>query len=411
METYSSLLEAFDALNKRKREDPDELPEEEMGIWQDMRRKIEHVLFKHSIEPEKDTRKFIRVPVSLSARYWSKNELKDRYIPVFGEGGLQIVTVDPLDVGTRFELEIVIAHRRLSFKVMAEVVWVKSDDDPAGRCMGVKFVELTYEQKRAIYDLVDDTLKQRLLERRRFGRVEARLQVQFVYADGFFELETEDLSIGGMFIATQHLLSVGERLRLVLHLPGAKPAIKVVAEVARVVDEARQGQPSGIGVKFVNLSDDDRKVIQGFLALQVSRRQEPKEMTGTLSERRAHARLEQRIKLRFHSDRSAGISFSRDISSGGVFIQTLDDPPPMMSPIQVTLVHPVTLQSLDLRGKVVRVVKPDASHPEVVAGIGVAFDPLSYEQRKELDGFLVYYTQFDRKLSTEAGGTVHTGDL
>lgn len=271
--------------------------------------------------------------------------------------------------------------------------------------MGVKFVDLTYEQKCAIYDLVDDTLKQRLLDRRRFGRVEARLQVQFVYADGFFELETEDLSIGGMFITTQHLLSVGERLRLVLHLPGSKPAIKVVAEVVRVVEEAKQGQPSGIGVRFVNMSEDDRSVIQDFLALQVSKRQEPRDEAATAAERRAHARLEQRIKLRFHSDRSAGISFSRDISSGGVFIQTLDEPPSMMSPIDVTVVHPVTLQSLDLRGKVVRVVKPDASKPDMVAGVGVAFEPLSYEQRRELDDFLVYYTQFDRELSSEASAS------
>ncbi len=407
MDTYSSLLEAFDALNKRKRKDPDSFPESEMEIWRDMRRKIERELFNSSVDPESDTRKFLRVPVSLSARYWTKNELKDRYIPVFGEGGLKIVTVDPLPLGTRFELEIVIAHRGLSFKVMAEVVWVKSDDDPAGRGMGVKFVDLTYEQKVAIYDLVDDTLKQRLSDRRRFGRVEARLQVQFVYADGFFELETEDLSIGGMFISTQHLLSVGERLRLVLHLPGSKPAIKVVAEVARVVEETKKGQPSGIGVKFIDLSKDDKKVIQDFLALQVSRRQEP----GEASERRTHARLGRRIKLRFHSDRSAGISFSKDISSGGVFIQTLDEPPSMMSPIQVTVVHPVTLQTIELSGKVVRVVKPDPSRPELVAGVGVAFEPLSYEQRKELDDFLVYYTQFDRESSSEASASDDSEEL
>lgn len=276
--------------------------------------------------------------------------------------------------------------------------------------MGVKFVDLTYEQKAAIYDLVDDTLKQRLLDRRRFGRVEARLQVQFVYADGFFELETEDLSIGGMFITTQHLLSVGERLRLVLHLPGSKPAIKVVAEVARVVEESTKGQPSGIGVKFVDMNEQDKEAIQDFLARQVSRKQDTGALGTSGLERRVHARLDQRIKLRFHSDNSAGISFTKDISSGGVFIQTLDEPPSMMSPIEVTLIHPVTLQSLDLRGKVVRVVKPEPSSPEVVAGVGVAFEPMSYEQREVLEDFLVYYTKFDREHSSEAIASVQSED-
>ena len=72
-----------------------------------MRCEIESELFSVEQEPGSDRRKFIRVPVTLEVRYWSRNELKDRYIPVLGEGGLFVATVDPLAVGTQLDLELV----------------------------------------------------------------------------------------------------------------------------------------------------------------------------------------------------------------------------------------------------------------------------------------------------------------
>ncbi len=392
--SYSSLLEAFDALNSRKRQDPASLTSDERDRWKEMRREIEQVLFQQSSDESNDTREFLRVPVSLSARYWTRDELKDRYIPVLGEGGLQIATVDPLPLGTQLDLEIVLAHKRLAVRARGEVVWVRQGDDPAESGMGIRFVDLTYEQKRTIYGLVDDTLRERLLERRRFARVEARLQVQFVFADGFFELQTEDVSLGGLFIATDHLLAVGERIRLVLHVPGERPAVKAVAEVARVVERDGVGSPAGLGVRFVDLAEDDRQAIQAYLGQQVACTQEPS-TCGDAVERRRHARMEQRIKLRFQTVGAIGVSYSRDISSGGVFIQTHESPPPLGSQIEVNLIHPVTLQSLKLPGRVVRVVELDPDLPAQVPGVGVSFEDLAPDQREPLQDFLKYYVLLD----------------
>lgn len=400
MESYSSLLEAFDALNVRKRRDPAALDRGERRRWKEMRREIELALFNNAPDPAVDTREYLRVPVCLSVRYWTSNELKDRYIPVLGEGGLFVSTVDPLPVGARLDMEIVLARRGLLIPVQGEVVWTNDCEDPARRGMGIRFVELSYEQKRAIYELVDDTLRERLLERRQHARVDAKLQVEFLYADGYFELTTEDISQGGLFIATDHFLPVGERIRIVLHLPGSAPAIKAVAEVRRVVEKAEPGQPIGLGVAFVDLDDGTRELIREYVVSRVLA-QEP---APGARERRRHPRMERRIKIRFQSDHAFGVSCSRDISTGGVFIQT-HEPPPLGSRIEVTLIHPIHLHPLSLSGDVVRVVEADPAVPSQVPGVGVAFGELEPGQQSALQDFLQYYARLDgADAEAEEGG-------
>ena len=247
--SFASLLEAFEALNQRKRDDPKSLTSQENQRWKKLRREIEMVLFDHSVDPNRDTREYLRVPVSLSARYWSRNELKDRYIQVLGDGGLMVATVEPLPVGTQLDLEIVVADLDLDIPIRGEVVWIKESPAPdAG--MGIKFLPLSYEQKRLIYELVDDNLRQHLLERREYARIEARFDVQFVYADGYFELQTEDISLGGMFINTEQLLPVGENLQVILSLGEGKPSIKVKAQVVHIVNEPNDRTASWHGSAF-----------------------------------------------------------------------------------------------------------------------------------------------------------------
>ena len=395
-ESFSSLLEAFNTLNRRKRADPGSLTREERERWKQYRREFEKVLFNRAPDAAADTREFLRVPVCLSARYWTRNELKDRYIPVLGEGGLFVSTVDPLPVGSLLDLEIELTSKGVHVPVKGEVVWVNQGDDPARHGMGIKFVEMTYEQKQAIYSLVDDTLRQHLLERRRFARLDARLDVQFIYAEGFFELKTDDLSLGGMFISTEHLIPAGEKLRVVLHLPGPAPVVKAMCEVVRVVDEPGPGQAAGIGVRFLDMDEASRRAIGNFLAARVSGRGDEEQ------ERRRHARVERQVKLRFLAEREVYTSYARDISAGGVFIHTAE-PLPVGSEVLVSLVNPVTLQKIELAGRVVREVQPDPADSRRMPGIGVSFDQADESNRALLVEFLREFVQLDgaQKVETE----------
>ncbi len=395
-DNFSSMLEAFDALNRRKRLYPESLSEEEKEQWKSFRCELEKILFQQSPDPASDTREYVRVPVALTARYWSSDELKDRYIPVLGEGGLFISTVDPLPRGSVLDLEIALASQGLNFPVQGQVVWINEGDDPARRGMGIKFVNLTYEQKQIIYSLVDDTLRQHLLERRRFARVDARLDVEFVYAEGFFTLRTEDLGLGGMFIATEHLVPVGEKLRVVLHLPGPRPVVKADCEVVRVVEEPQGGQPAGIGVKFLDMDTESESSIRAFLAGKVS------EPVDDEQERRRFRRIERQVKLRFQVSGAVMTSYARDISHTGVFIHTVE-PPPVGSRVMITLVNPVTLQKLELAGLVARVVEPDPDQPRRLPGVGVAFEPMEPAQQDELRSFLREFVLINGKEEPGSG--------
>jgi Tfp pilus assembly protein PilZ len=84
----------------------------------------------------------------------------ERFISVLGEGGLFISTGDLLPVGSRLLLEFVDQSRKSLEVIKCEVVWVKKSSQQAGRGMGVKFVDMTYENKRVVYGLVDDILYQ-----------------------------------------------------------------------------------------------------------------------------------------------------------------------------------------------------------------------------------------------------------
>ena len=379
-ETIGELVERFERLNRKKRRDPTSLSVQERQQWKALRRRFEEILFNRPADTAADTREFLRVPVCLSARYWSRNELKDRYISVLGEGGLFVSTVDPLPVGTRLELEIEIATRGLKLPVEGEVAWVNEGDDLSKRGMGIKFVGLSWEQKQAIYSLVDDTLKQRLLERRRHARMDARLDVQFIYAEGFFELQTRDIGIGGMFIATDHLVPPGERLRVVLHIPSPRAVVKASCEVVRVVDDPRPGESPGLGVRFVDIDEKGRRAISQY--------QKQAALTPQQHDRRRRARVERRVAVRYLAEKEVMSSYARDLSAGGVFIHT-PDVLPAGTRLVVSLVNPASGRQIELPARVVRTVEPDPSDPDRVTGMGLAFEAVDEDQKRMLGDLLV----------------------
>ncbi len=103
MGSYSNLLQAFEALNERKRWNPKSITQSDWEHWMEMRREIEKVLFNAKVDLAKDSRKFLRVPVNLKVRLLTQSGkmVKEHYISVLGEGGIFISTVDPLPVGSR----------------------------------------------------------------------------------------------------------------------------------------------------------------------------------------------------------------------------------------------------------------------------------------------------------------------
>ena len=78
---------------------------------------------------------------------------------------------------------------------------------------------------------------------------------------------TRDLSLGGAFIATELDLPAGSSVELRLHLPGSEGPLRCLGEVrwSRGPGE-NSGASAGIGLRFVLLEADARRVLGAFLA-------------------------------------------------------------------------------------------------------------------------------------------------
>jgi uncharacterized protein (TIGR02266 family) len=83
---------------------------------------------------------------------------------------------------------------------------------------------------------------------------------------GLLLFEGADLSTGGTFLKSELLLEEGEPLSVEFEVPGVPRVIRASARVAWVRRFPKSGEPSGMGVEFVAMTDEDRGILDGYLA-------------------------------------------------------------------------------------------------------------------------------------------------
>jgi len=193
--------------------------------------------------------------------------------------------------------------------------------------------------------------------------------VALTHASSSISALTHDLCIGGMFVTCDLPAPVGARLGYKLSVPGGLPTDEGTAEVVHRTEKTAQGAGQGIGLAFIQPGLENEHVIRSYM-----RRRVAGEIRHPNDEPRRHARLIRRTKVRFQAENGFGTSDARDIGCGGIFLQSRM-PPSLGSRIEMSLVDPYTLKTLEMSGKVVRVIQPDPRNPSSVPGVGVAADP------------------------------------
>ena len=93
-------------------------------------------------------------------------------------------------------------------------------------------------------------------DRRIYPRAEIRWPVTIESARGTFEANLRNLGIGGAYIHCDETPDLGERISLTIRPPESSP-LKVIAEVIW----AGKVLALGMGVRFVEMSDEDRQFI------------------------------------------------------------------------------------------------------------------------------------------------------
>jgi uncharacterized protein (TIGR02266 family) len=101
------------------------------------------------------------------------------------------------------------------------------------------------------------------------ARVQATFRVRYPTLDQLVVAFTSDLSKGGMFLQTLRFLPVNAVIRLHLELPDSGGEIEVIGRVAHVRDELeadKTRQPAGMGIQFLDLTDERCDQIARFIA-------------------------------------------------------------------------------------------------------------------------------------------------
>jgi uncharacterized protein (TIGR02266 family) len=103
---------------------------------------------------------------------------------------------------------------------------------------------------------------------RKEKRAQKTLSLMFKDHQSFIKAYTVDIGEGGLFISTEHLLKEGEQFLLKLQLPGLSEPLKVECEVVWTRKQSdTEERPSGMGVKFCEMSKKDIQVLNHYLQL------------------------------------------------------------------------------------------------------------------------------------------------
>jgi uncharacterized protein (TIGR02266 family) len=99
-------------------------------------------------------------------------------------------------------------------------------------------------------------------------RFDLEVKVDLESDHNFYTGLTQNISAGGLFIATNAIRRIGDRITLKFSIPGTVEPLSVETEVRWIRENSalnRVDGATGMGVRFVNLSPQAAAAIQLFL--------------------------------------------------------------------------------------------------------------------------------------------------
>lgn len=212
-------------------------------------------------------------------------------------------------------------------------------------------------------------------ERRQYGpsRVTAQLRVEFL-GDPPKETRSINISHNGLLIEAEHTHEIDTFVRLRVYTPPDQQPFEVLCRVASQIQ--KQGRDA-IGIQFVEISPEDQKRWLEYV-LKVEKLTSGKE-------RRKSSRLQDAYVVRFKSRDRLEEFFTKNISSGGLFIST-SSTKSLGDRVQVVLVHPESGDVFELEAEVSRLDGQGATGKPM--GMALKFSDLDGRKEEALKKFL-----------------------
>jgi type IV pilus assembly protein PilZ len=109
-------------------------------------------------------------------------------------------------------------------------------------------------------------------ERRISQRLQVTVEVGMQTESNFYTGLTQDLSGGGIFVATNQIRQVGDRIKVLLTLPGQAETFEILTEVRwiRGTSLSRGVDDPGMGLRFLQMSPLAKRAVTDFLSKRES---------------------------------------------------------------------------------------------------------------------------------------------
>ena len=105
-------------------------------------------------------------------------------------------------------------------------------------------------------------------------RFDLEVKVDLESEHNFYTGLTQNISSGGLFIATHHLRKIGDRITLKFTLPGSEKTLDVETEVRWIRENTALMRTAdgatGMGVRFINLTPETSAAINAFVQARES---------------------------------------------------------------------------------------------------------------------------------------------
>jgi len=101
-------------------------------------------------------------------------------------------------------------------------------------------------------------------ERRAVLRHEVTVEVTFESEHNFYTGLTQDLGVGGLFVATPVLRPIGECIRVRFTLSGNPEVLDAITEVRWVRERDTVEGDAGMGLQFLQLSAKTKLAVKAF---------------------------------------------------------------------------------------------------------------------------------------------------
>ncbi|MGC4090294.1 MAG: TIGR02266 family protein [Polyangiaceae bacterium] len=112
---------------------------------------------------------------------------------------------------------------------------------------------------------IEPTSADRGSQRRIHSRFSVDLDVSLGSDHNFYSGFAENLSVGGVFVATHQVRPVGEKVEVSIHLPDGTE-VRATGEVRWTrLFNAESDMPPGMGLRFTELNTGADKAIERFL--------------------------------------------------------------------------------------------------------------------------------------------------